>query len=55
MLCTIHNMVPDAGAGWQMHYALFARAGFTAGTLAELAQANQGLAVILPTLAAQLV
>lgn len=47
--------LPAEGAGWQIHYALFARAGFTAAALTELGQGNQGLAIALPTLVTQLV
>lgn len=31
-------VVPDEGRGWQIHYALFARAGFTEATRQEAAQ-----------------
>lgn len=47
--------LPEEGAGWQVYYALFSRAGFTAAALTELGQAHQGLAIDLPTLVAQLV
>jgi len=47
--------LPDEGAGWKFHHALFARAGFTEAALAELVEANHGLAIDLPTLATQLV
>ena len=47
--------LPDEGEGWRVRYAFFSRAGFTEAALAELAAANEGLAVDLPTLATQLV
>ena len=45
--------LPDEGAGWTFHYALFAWAGFTETAMAEMA-AQAGLLVDLPTLDAGL-
>ena len=41
--------LPNAGAGWTVHYAFFARAGFT-GAACSLAQAHSALLVDLDTL-----
>lgn len=41
--------LPDGGQGWTIHYAFFARAGFTEAAAAAL-QARQGLLVDLTTL-----
>lgn len=49
----VHGELPDKGAGWTLHYAVFARAGFTDAARAELT-ARQGLAIDLPTLEAGL-
>lgn len=45
--------LPDSGDGWQVHYAVFSRAGFTTAALDELA-AHAGLAIDLSTLDAAL-
>jgi len=43
----------DSGEGWQTHYAVFSRAGFTTAALDEL-EAHGGLAIDLATLDADL-
>lgn len=46
--------LPDTGEDWQVHYAVFSRAGFTNAAVDTLT-AHGGLAVDLPTLDADLV
>jgi hypothetical protein len=45
--------LPEAGKGWKVHYALFARRGFTRAAGAEM-QRVQGLLVDLNTMEADL-
>jgi hypothetical protein len=45
--------LPDGGQGWQVHHALFSRAGFTVAAQAA-AQAGAVTLVDLPALAAGL-
>jgi hypothetical protein len=45
--------LPEAGKGWKVHYALFARRGFTRAASAEM-QRVQGLLVDLNTMEADL-
>lgn len=42
--------LPAEGAGWQIHYALFARAGFTVAALTELGQGKSGVGHCSPHL-----
>jgi len=42
----VRRELPDEGSGWNIHYALFSRAGFTEAATAEM-QARQGLLVNL--------
>ena len=50
---TVRSELPDKGAGWTLHYAVFARAGFTDAAIAEI-NARGGLAVDLQLLDAGL-
>jgi hypothetical protein len=43
------NDLPDGGKGWKVHYALFARSGFTPAAKTEM-QLKSGLLVNLKTL-----
>jgi len=45
----VQRELPQAGAGWTIHYALFSRTGFTEAATAEM-QARQGLLVDLSLL-----
>ena len=45
----VRRELPDEGSGWNIHYALFSRAGFTEVATAEM-QAQQGLLVNLDLL-----
>jgi hypothetical protein len=45
--------LPENGDGWQVHYALFARRGFTPAAVAEMKRL-QGLLVDLNTIEADL-
>ena len=45
--------LPDSGTGWQVHYALFSRAGFTTAAADEL-MSHAGLAIDLSALDAEL-
>jgi len=42
-------VVPDEGEGWQVHYAFFARSGFTEAAIAE-AQKHEAILVDLDML-----
>jgi len=51
---TVLSLLPDAGEGWRVHYALFSRAGFTTATR-SLAQTHGALLVDLERLDRDLV
>ena len=49
----VRSELPDKGAGWTLHYAVFTRAGFTDAASAEI-NARGGLAIDLQQLEAGL-